>query len=414
MILFARNLGASATVLGLITGMMPLLVIFQIPAAKHIPRYGYKRFVYAGWGVRILFIFVIGLVPLAGSFLSAANQLALLLFLLFAFNLSRGISSCAWLPWITALVPASLRGTYLVRDAACVSFGSFIALLLTAWSLGGNPENWRFSAVFAFSGLMGVTSLVFLKRIPEGELGEPVRSSKTAVPWLEISRYAPFRKLLHLNFAWALAYGGMNAFTVAFLKAGSSFSEGRIIMLTSVAFLGGLGSYWLVGSRLDRLGSKPILMVAIGAWFLIGVGWTLSAGKVWEIGVPNVLVLQLFMGLSLSLVNMANTRLAMTLVPKMGRDHFFALFSVVQNLALGVAPVLWGVLIDAFGKRTMVWHGFELNRFSLFFLLAGGAFLVTLALCRNLEEPDAVRMEEALKEIFIQSPQRLWIRLWPR
>ncbi|MBI3875717.1 MAG: hypothetical protein HY300_07105, partial [Verrucomicrobia bacterium] len=36
MVLYAKTLGASATVLGLIVGMMPLLVIFQIPAAKHV------------------------------------------------------------------------------------------------------------------------------------------------------------------------------------------------------------------------------------------------------------------------------------------------------------------------------------------------------------------------------------------
>jgi hypothetical protein len=50
MVLYAKGLGASATVLGIIAGMMPLLVIFQIPAANYIPRLGFKRFVYAGWG----------------------------------------------------------------------------------------------------------------------------------------------------------------------------------------------------------------------------------------------------------------------------------------------------------------------------------------------------------------------------
>jgi len=49
MVLYAKTLGASATVLGIIAGMMPLLVIFQIPAANYIPRVGFKRFVYAGW-----------------------------------------------------------------------------------------------------------------------------------------------------------------------------------------------------------------------------------------------------------------------------------------------------------------------------------------------------------------------------
>src|ERR1035438_10395254 len=54
MVLYAKTLGASATVLGIIAGMMPLLVIFQIPAANYIPRLGFKRFVYAGWGTRVM------------------------------------------------------------------------------------------------------------------------------------------------------------------------------------------------------------------------------------------------------------------------------------------------------------------------------------------------------------------------
>src|SRR4051812_24636167 len=71
MVLYARALGASATVLGIIAGMMPLLVIFQIPAASYIARVGFKRFVYAGWGTRVLFIFGMALVPLTGGFLDA-------------------------------------------------------------------------------------------------------------------------------------------------------------------------------------------------------------------------------------------------------------------------------------------------------------------------------------------------------
>src|SRR6266481_8746013 len=132
MVLYAKTLGASATVLGIITGMMPLLVIFQIPAASYIPRLGFKRFVYAGWGTRVMFIFAMALVPLTGGFLDAKNRLALMLALLFCFNLSRGISSCAWLPWITLLVPTSLRGKYLSRDAAVQSSGSFVTFLIAA------------------------------------------------------------------------------------------------------------------------------------------------------------------------------------------------------------------------------------------------------------------------------------------
>src|SRR5258708_35867259 len=90
MVLYAKTLGASATILGVIVGMMPLLVIFQIPAASHIARIGFKRFVYAGWGTRVMFIFAMALVPLTGGFLDGRNRLALMLVLLFGFNLSPG------------------------------------------------------------------------------------------------------------------------------------------------------------------------------------------------------------------------------------------------------------------------------------------------------------------------------------
>ena len=155
MVLYAKTLGASATVLGIIAGMMPLLVIFQIPAANYIPRLGFKRFVYAGWGTRIMFIFAMALVPLTGFFLKAETRLALMLMLLFGFNLSRGISSCAWLPWITALVPAALRGKYLARDAAVQNLASFITFLIAAACLAGDPRSWQFAILFAFSASHG-------------------------------------------------------------------------------------------------------------------------------------------------------------------------------------------------------------------------------------------------------------------
>src|SRR5258706_15274128 len=137
MILYAKSLAASATVLGVIAGMMPLLVIFQIPAASHINRIGYRKFVLAGWSTRVAFIFLMALVPLTGAFLNPANRLALMLALLFCFNLSRGISSCAWLPWITVLVPSALRGIYLVRDAAVQNVASFVIFLVSAVCFAG-------------------------------------------------------------------------------------------------------------------------------------------------------------------------------------------------------------------------------------------------------------------------------------
>ena len=413
MVLYAKTLGASATVLGIVTAMMPLLVIFQIPAAHYVHRVGYKRFVYAGWGTRICFIFLMALVPLL-SFLDPQTRLSLILLFLFCFNLSRGISSCGWLPWITSLVPANIRGKYLATDAAWVNCASFLTIAFSGVCLGANPRPWQFSVLFAFSAIAGAASLVFLKRIPEGDTPEQIRTSKTPVPWKEILNYAPFKKMLRMIIAWSLASGGLATFTVAFLKVQINLPEREILLLTSVQFLGGLSSLWFLGPRLDRLGSKPILTFSFLTYIIILSGWFGMAGKVLHPGIALIVALQFLTGLSAALVAMSNTRLAMAITPVMGRNHFFAAYSVAGSLTLGMSPILWGLFLDSLGQMNVVRFGVEWTRYTVFFIAVAVTFAATIVLARRLDEPQAASFETLLKEILIQSPQRVWLRLWPR
>jgi MFS family permease len=413
-VLYAKSLGAKATVLGIIAGMMPLLVISQIPAANYINRIGLKRFVLAGWSTRVLFIFAIALVPLTGSFLDQGNQLALLIGLLFCFNLSRGISSCAWLPWITALVPEKLRGRYLSLDQAVLNAGSCLVFLVGAALLGDDPGPWRFAGLFLFSAISGAISLYFLKRIPDVPVTEEPSGSRSGVPWLTLLRHPPFWKLIRTVVGGSIAYGGVTAFSVAFLKVKADMPEGQILMITSVTFIGGLSSLWFLGARLDHLGSKPVIGFAHAAWVAVMAGWAAVAGGAISASLGMVLALQFLMGLLAALINLASNRLAMAVIPVMGRNHFFALYSVLGSVTLGLAPIGWGILIDAIGERHWQWAGLEWNRYTVFFAAAGIAFSVALGLSRRLEEPQAVSMDALLRDLLIQSPQRFLLRIWPR
>jgi MFS family permease len=410
MVLYAKSLGATATVLGIIAGMMPLLVIFQIPAARHVARFGYKKFTFAGWGTRVMFIFGMALVPLTGMFLNAPTRLALMLMLLFGFNLSRGITSCAWLPWITSIVPDGMRGHYLAVEAAFVNVSSAVAFLLAAFCLGTHPAPWQFAVLFGFSGLMGAASLNFLNRMPEGETVEETRVSTTPVPWREIAAHPPFRKLLWLNVAWAAAYGGLTAFVVAYLKVEAAMTEQSILLVIATSFLGGWGALWLLGRRLDRWGSKPALKFSLITWLAIMLIWALVAGGALRASVPLLLGLEVLMGLATSMFTMANTRLAMVMIPSMGRNHFFALFSVVGSLTQGIAPILWGMMIDALGSVHFRWLGLEWNRYSIFFCAVEMVFVWAILISIRLEESAARNLEDLLRDIF-RAPLRLGKRL---
>jgi MFS family permease len=412
MILYAQTLNANATVLGIIAGMMPLMVIFQIPAAQYITRIGYKRFVLGGWGTRTLFTLGMVLVPLATPLLDGITRLVLILTLLFGFNLVRGISSCAWLPWITHLVPENYRGRYVSREAAMANLGSFLTFIVSAACLGKTPHAWQFAILFAFSAAMGFVSLVYLNRVPDVAISEEFRSSGHPVPWLEILRHPPFQKLLRFSMGWSLAYGGFTTFTVAFLKTEIGLTESNILYVTSVAFLGGLSSLWLLGNRLDHVGSKPILSLSLGVWFAILAVWIFLAGGVLSAHLPLIIVLQFFMGLFAALVGMATNRLAMAIIPAMGRNHFFVLYSVFANVALGLAPIAWGLIIDLIGNLQGTLFGINWNHYTVFFTLVLLMFIATLKLAQELHEPKAASFETLLTHIMVESPQRLWLRIW--
>jgi len=414
MVLYAKSLGASATVVGILAGMMPLLVIFQIPAASYVPRIGYKRFVYGGWGVRVVFIALMALIPISGAFLNEGARLALILAISFLFNLSRGISSCAWLPWITALIPANLRGRYLAADAACVNAASCVTFLIAGVVLGSTPSNWEFTGIFAFSAIAGFISLQFLKRIPDAPVATDAAVNSTQpVPWMELAAYPPFRKLLRVNIGWSLAVGGQVAFTAAYLRTMGNMTEGSILVVSSTFFVGGLLSL-AIGRQLDRFGSKPALTFAGILWFLIAALWMLVAGGAIPLSINLVVALQLLMGFATSTFNMANVRLAMVISPQMGRTHFFAIFSVVANLTLGLAPILWGLIIDLFGLLNYQTGPFTFNRYSIFYLGTALVFLITIIYKRRLEEPKAAPMEDMIREILVSSPQRFWARMLTR
>lgn len=408
MVLYAKSLGATATVLGILAGMMPLLVVAQLPAARFVNRIGYRRFVLSGWSIRVGVIFLLALVPLTGTFLDAPTRLVLLLSLLLAFNVSRGIASAAWLPWVTELIPPALRGRHFARDQLCMNAASVITFAVSGAVLGSDGGAGRFAVVFCFSALTGAASLPCLKRIPDASPPPEPGGGQGSVPWRTLAAHPPFRKLLRVNVAWSVAFGGLNTFIVTFLKVGAGLPENRILYLMSLSFIGGVVSPWLAGPRLDRLGSKPMLAFAMVLGFVIGAGWWLAAGQALETTAALAVPLMMLLGLVNALFSAANNRLAMEIVPRLGRNHFFALFMVVWQITLGLSPVVWGLLLDAVGSRQASVLGFAWNRYSLYFALVSVAFLVAFWLCQRLEEPRAAEVQHLFRELLVDEPRRWW------
>lgn len=384
-ILYAKSLGASSLVLGVIASLTPLLTILQLAAARFLHRAGYRRFLMAGWGTRTFFTLCIAVLPVVPG-ISAGVRLALLVGALFAFNLLRGFASGAWLPWMTSLVPEEMRGRFLSRDQAFMHFGCLSALLASAWVMAGEVEPSEYAAVFGIGLLAALVSLWFIRRIPEAGSPEERRKSGVPVPWLAMLKFPPFAHLLWFNSAYMLVIGSLGVFTVEFLAAHEKFAEGTILLVNGWSVIGALAGLALVGPRLDATGSKPWLHRALVLFSAVIAGWFLLASGLVHARPLVAGTLSFLGGLAGSVFGVANTRIVMGSIPVMGRNHFFALFSVVSGLGLGAAPVAWGAMLDMLGALDAAVGVVSLNKYSVYFAVLGVLAAATTRLAGILHE----------------------------
>lgn len=85
-------------------------------------------------------------------------------------------------------------------------------------------------------------------------------------------------------------------------------------------------------------------------------------------------------------MTVANVRLQMNTMPAMGRSHFFAFFTVITSLCLGLTPIIWGICLDAMSGLNHVSGPFMWNRYSVYFLALMAATVVTLLVTPALRE----------------------------
>ena len=237
----------------------------------------------------------------------------------------------------------------------------------------------EFSVVFFVSAVSGAFSLYFLNRVPDVHPHQ-LKMSGTPVPWRQIVSYPPFVRLVGFNLLYLFAFGSIPVFTVAFLKARGSFGENLILIISAAGFLAGGLALPALGELLDRIGSKRLFR-----WGMLGLGlclasWSAIAGRLLPASFGLVLATSALGGLSGAATNLANARLQMNTMPAMGRSHFFAFFTVITSLCLGVTPIFWGFCIDLLERLHTTGGAVEWNRYSVYFtaLIAAG-FLNFLA-----------------------------------
>ena len=415
LILFARELGAPAVVLGLLAGLSPLTSLLQLFVAPHAERIGYRNLMVKGWTSRVMTLIFLALLPLAVGHLPNYVILGLLILIMTVFTTLRGIATCSWLPWTTAIVPQALRGLYLSRDRTFVNIASVVALATAGMFLFDHDNMTAYSIVFGISFLAGAVSLYFLNRVPDPPRNEAATERKPGAPWLSLLEDHVFVRLLVYTATVQAFVASIGTFVTVFMRDQVQLQDGTILWLTAGAALMGTAAMRLLRHRVDRLGSRPFLGIVLIWWALYFLCWFLLAmrwlGNPWLVA-PALVLMGGFFG---AIYDLALTRLLMNTVGNRPfSTQYFALHSVSASLVLGVSPILWGLLLD--NLRAVQWRlgGWQLDGFALFFGIQWLALVFVLLAYMQLRETSAASTAALLYRALVSVPSRRLAQLTAR
>lgn len=367
LILFAREMGASATAIGLISGFTPLLAMLQLPMSKQMARRGYRNTMMGGWTARVLTLLALCALPFLSLAIAHQTIVWLIVAAMFLFNLSRGVATGAWLPWVTALVSRKERGAFLSRDRTFISIASVIslgisgAILSTAHTPGDAGAMTGYAVIFALSFTAGLVSLVFLSRIPSPAPAENPALAPPALAWRDILADKNFRAFTLFTVMWQIMSASSAVFTVLFSREETSLGDGALVWLSAgMAFAGMLGLQ-VVRPRIDKRGSKFFMLIVLGWWGVHFLLWLLMALRVAEVSAGLAAALMLTNGFFAAIFDTSVTRLLMnTAGDRPGSPQYFAVQQVQANLASGLAPIVWGIVLDGLRDTSF-------DRFAVFF-----------------------------------------------
>jgi MFS family permease len=414
LILFARELGAPAVVLGLLAGLSPLTSMLQLFVAPHAERIGYRNLMVKGWTSRVLTLIFLALLPLTVGWIPNPYILVLLVLIMATFTTLRGIATCSWLPWITSLVPRSLRGYYLSRDRTFVNVASVAALAVSGLFLFDHSSMKAYSIVFGISFIGGAISLYFLNRVPDPPAA-CAKEQKPRVQWLTLLRDNAFVRLLVFSMAVQTFVASIATFVTLFVRDQVQLQDGTILWLAAGAALLGTLAMRLLRHRVDRFGSRPFLGVVFLWWVVYFLTWFLLAAHV--VGQPLLVapLLMLLAGFFGAIYDLALTRLLMNTVgDRTHSTEYFALHSVLISFMVGISPILWGLLLDTLRNQQFTVGGMELDGFAVFFALQWLCLGFVLLAFTQVHEASSSSTGSLLYRVFVAAPSQRIIQLTGR
>ncbi|AHC16334.1 MFS transporter [Salinispira pacifica] len=399
-ILFIIRLGASKTVVGVVSSFFHASYLIMPVGRLLSRRLGIVKGFHMAWMVRYLAISPLLLAPfIALSGVADANTLALIIVVgsYFGFQMIRGSGMVSLSPLLTELSHGGDRGRFLSLSRILSNISILFGVLIVALFLGDDAPLMKYLISFAAGIVLGYAGVYSLSRIPEIRRPEGHSDQGLKQSFRDIWKERKFRKYFATLPVVGFSLGIVKPFLLVYAKDVYQFSDNRVLFLTVAGSLGAIAMGVISRKFIDRVGAKPFMMI----WILL-----MAAGALAIVLVPLtagalswVFLLLLFFIAMMGWNGADNT----------AQTYFFSLlqpqqqlsFGIVYFLTVGASGVAGASLAGMFLDLLQGPLGVE-GRMSHVYLFAGVLAILVLAffLAARMERLGALSFRRSLSELF--------------
>ena len=286
---FARGLGTPDYAFGILAAMPYLATLLQLPASYCLDRFGRRKalFIATQGPSRLLWI-AVAVIPWIWPGSVTNSWPAMLCVLAVGWALFH-LGVPAWMNWMSDVVPRRIRGRFYgnrqtiarpIAVVATLAVGAALDIIQRGHGTGAGGNGLMLKAtstLLMVAGLFGFLEILIYRRVHE-----PSRPSANHIDWLRNLltplRLANFRWFVALNMCMALGSGFMAQYIWLYMfdVGGYTNLQGNLLCI-ALPGIANLLVFPLWGRLVDRVGRKPVLVIAACGMLLNPFGWVLLA-----------------------------------------------------------------------------------------------------------------------------------------
>lgn len=399
---YAKALHMGQFGFGLLAALPFAGALVQLPASYFVEKYGGRKrlFLIAGLAHRAAWILVAS-VP---WIFPEAHWWWMLLVTMGMSTILANMMSPAWITWMADLVPGRLRGRYFSARGQYGRFVGVVTTMVTALvldrAIGGDAHVLRklISIALCVASVCGMFDIGMLKWVPAAQRRQRDPDVKFGELLKQPLRDRNFRLFLGFNatLTFGIGYVGQFIWLYLFDVVGMSNLQANT-MLVALPLVMSMLSFPIWGRLVDRLGCKPVLVIAGVLIVHGGASWIFVTRESWWLGyLGSMSATAAWPGVELASLNML-----LEMSGSRERGRLGSAYVAVNSLVVALAGVASGLFGGAVAEAMADWHGsflgYPLTYHGVLLLLSAALRAAALLWLIKMVEPQAYTTRAALR-----------------